>query len=784
MPAPRWRATAVLSAERAASAAPAESIALRLATFTALASFAAAHWAGLVGDPPGGPHAARGGRGGGRRRGAGGARPGPAPAPCRARGVRRRGPSDPAAGPAGRRPSPAPGLARGAGASSGTASTAAWRACRAPTGPTAGPTSGSGSRSCWAPRCCWPCPPCSPSSRWPAGARFLRMGALVLLLVLYGTAVTEHDPGAAASARPGAAGAGGAPGCGCPRLAPREALGAAGVVAAVGLLSVPVAASLDADQPWWNYRDWELFGNGQAVTFDWTHTYGPLDWPRNGTTLLNIKSDRAHYWKVETLDGFDGFRWLRTPTAARAASFRAPARPRSRGPELELLRVQQALGLAVPRDRALALERPDRRRGHHLRGGRRRRGVGIGPTAPRSASADRRSSAATRTPCGPTRPIPRRRRCARLPATARPRCSSTPTWCSRGGARAPSTPARARVPAAARRSRCRCVTGTRPPTRTPRGCSRRRRYGRTYRLASRITAGQPTTYDAVKAMEDYLQRNYRYSERPPSTALPLDAFLFDDRIGYCQQFSGAMALMLRLEGIPARVAAGFSPGSYNRDTGEYRVRDLDAHSWVEVWFNGIGWVPFDPTPAAAPAESQASGLDGGERGRRRRGRGPLPQPGRRALASGPGAPAPVRPTRRGRPSLVGPAGRCRPRPGWRYAAWRTLRRRRRLADGDLRGGAARRAPRRARCASASPFRRPPRCWRSSAAWHAAAGPRPPATPPGCGPTATTPAGPGGPARVGSPRPAPRAHRTRRAPCPRSADCAPFRPQDRGRFSPL
>jgi Transglutaminase-like superfamily len=61
-------------------------------------------------------------------------------------------------------------------------------------------------------------------------------------------------------------------------------------------------------------------------------------------------------------------------------------------------------------------------------------------------------------------------------------------------------------------------------------------------------------------------------------------------------------------GIPARVAAGFSPGSYNRDTEEYRVRDLDAHSWVEVYFTGIGWVPFDPTPIRAPAQSQSSGL--------------------------------------------------------------------------------------------------------------------------------------------------------------------------------
>ena len=67
-----------------------------------------------------------------------------------------------------------------------------------------------------------------------------------------------------------------------------------------------------------------------------------------------------------------------------------------------------------------------------------------------------------------------------------------------------------------------------------------------------------------------------------------------------------MALMLRMLGVPTRVAAGFSPGSYNRDTGEYRIRDLDAHSWVEVYFTGIGWVPFDPTPTAAPAESQSA----------------------------------------------------------------------------------------------------------------------------------------------------------------------------------
>ena len=70
-----------------------------------------------------------------------------------------------------------------------------------------------------------------------------------------------------------------------------------------------------------------------------------------------------------------------------------------------------------------------------------------------------------------------------------------------------------------------------------------------------------------------------------------------------------MALMLRMAGIPARVSTGFAPGSLNADTGEWRVRDLDAHSWVEVSFPDIGWVPFDPTPPVAPAESQSGGAE-------------------------------------------------------------------------------------------------------------------------------------------------------------------------------
>ena len=138
---------------------------------------------------------------------------------------------------------------------------------------------------------------------------------------------------------------------------------------------------------------------------------------------------------------------------------------------------------------------------------------------------------------------------------------------------------------------------------------RRSPYARTYALARSLAEGQPTTYDVVRNTERWLQRELRYSERVPTRAYPLPGFLFEDKVGYCQQFSGAMALMLRMNGIPARVAAGFAPGIYDQATKEYRVRDLDAHSWVEVYFDDIGWVPFDPTPSAAPAEAQAAGTD-------------------------------------------------------------------------------------------------------------------------------------------------------------------------------
>ncbi|MGH9883193.1 MAG: transglutaminase TgpA family protein, partial [Pyrinomonadaceae bacterium] len=119
-----------------------------------------------------------------------------------------------------------------------------------------------------------------------------------------------------------------------------------------------------------------------------------------------------------------------------------------------------------------------------------------------------------------------------------------------------------------------------------------------------------TRYDAARAIESDLQRDYGYMlEMKASGPDPLSDFLFKVRAGHCEYFSTAMAVMLRTEGIAARVVNGFLPGEYNEAAGAYTVRQSDAHSWVEVYFPETNsWVTFDPTPAAGRTEPQSSGL--------------------------------------------------------------------------------------------------------------------------------------------------------------------------------
>jgi transglutaminase-like putative cysteine protease len=141
---------------------------------------------------------------------------------------------------------------------------------------------------------------------------------------------------------------------------------------------------------------------------------------------------------------------------------------------------------------------------------------------------------------------------------------------------------------------------------------------RTNALASRLTEGTTNPYDAVLRMNQYLKETYPYDLSIPPQNREMDAveyFLFEQKRGYCEQFSSSLAVMARSQGIPARVATGYAPGEYNPFTGYYDVRASDAHAWVEVYFPGYGWSTFDPTPSfdSTPWQYRAAGnLQGGK----------------------------------------------------------------------------------------------------------------------------------------------------------------------------
>ncbi len=128
-------------------------------------------------------------------------------------------------------------------------------------------------------------------------------------------------------------------------------------------------------------------------------------------------------------------------------------------------------------------------------------------------------------------------------------------------------------------------------------------------LAAQIVAqaGAQTPYDKAKAIERWLRTYIQYNESipaPPRGSDPIEWFLFDAREGYCNYYASAMILMLRAQGVPARMAAGFAQGTWEADRGVFLVRERDAHTWVEVYFPGYGWAEFEPTADEAPLDRQ------------------------------------------------------------------------------------------------------------------------------------------------------------------------------------
>jgi transglutaminase-like putative cysteine protease len=389
--------------------------------------------------------------------------------------------------------------------------------------------------------------------------------------------------------------------------------GTAAIVAAgVAILALMMAPALDGDEPWWDYESWALgAASARSTSFTWDHTYGPLDWPRDGRELLRVKAKRAAYWKAANLDTFDGLYWTQSDVGDfESDEPRLPfddPRTRARGTEEIRVTVRNlssrsfvTAGFATAVDSPTVREIP---RNDGTWGGSRQL---------------RRGDAYTATIYEPDATIDQRRNAHRdqydLDRYLRIFLTASGTEVGQTGAPRYAVD----IPYfddTFNQVEIRDMRSTdAADARTTREVLTEGPYARTWRLAQRLKGSSATQEDFVQAVLGYLRDGFSYTETPPRSAMNLDGFLFDAKRGYCQQFSGAMALLLRMGGVPARVSTGFTSGSLDSKSGEFVVRDLDAHSWVEVWYGGIGWETFDPTPADAPARAQPNEDEGSSGG--------------------------------------------------------------------------------------------------------------------------------------------------------------------------
>jgi transglutaminase-like putative cysteine protease len=449
-----------------------------------------------------------------------------------------------------------------------------------------------------------------------------------------------------------------------------------GVAALLGLAlagALPIGAAADKEEPWFDYKAWaEGLGPEDPVRFGWEHgDYGPIDWGRTGAEVVRVSASRPSYWKVETLDGFDGVAWRESTGRRRfnGAFDELPdgfANQPGWRDELRVsvrrLRGREVIGAGT------VLNVRDSTRDV-------RRGFTFGSFW--AESELRRGDSYTADVYVP-RPSPGQLAAARAASSAKPDQRSLRIPITGAGEGIPLSPGRFRPMYAEIEftdvdGRGNVAATARYPqldvTDDGDVAMRNSPYARTWRRALQLRRLADDPYEYVLAVNRYLQGSeFRYDERPapyePGVA-PLEAFINDTKAGYCQHYSAAMAMLLRMGGVPARVATGFSPGGYSRSRDAWIVRDTDAHSWVEVWFEGLGWVASIPRPRRRPrAPDQRHRI--GARSRRRRlvidagdaaGGAPTPAPEIRGCAA------------------ISPTTRCATRPRkrrWRRGAGRWL----------------------------------------------------------------------------------------------------------------
>jgi protein-glutamine gamma-glutamyltransferase len=364
-----------------------------------------------------------------------------------------------------------------------------------------------------------------------------------------------------------------------PRRAAASLLaGLAVVVLAVGTASSGTV-SPDGVLDW---RDWNLYpppGTPVGIQYVWDANYGGIEFPEDPTTVLRIRApERALYWRASTLDTFTDDRWIENlyPIALGRERDRIttgpmlPDRAYDRSAwvrqlvRIEALRDAHLVGAGTP----MSVDAPELGRLFHLEGGvttapggvRRGQQYEVRSYVPRPSPLQLRESLPEYPP-GAVRYVTLGR--AGLPLYGEPR-------------------RRAAVDHVLR----------------DRGYESLWPYRPLWRQAQRLAAEATSPYAATLAVERWLRAGggFRYEERPLQARgiPPLADFVTRTRAGYCQHFAGTMALMLRLLGVPARVAVGFTSGTWKE--GVWTVTDHQAHAWVEAWFAGWGWLTFDPTP--------------------------------------------------------------------------------------------------------------------------------------------------------------------------------------------
>lgn len=267
--------------------------------------------------------------------------------------------------------------------------------------------------------------------------------------------------------------------------------------------------------------------------------------------VMTVRSSIASFWRTETYDRWDGSTWSR-----------------SQGPGGSMLEGGQVI--AAPEDLA-AIEGVPSEQEFRIE-------VGYAtavPSAPSPSSVDSTLELAQRsdgTLVSPIRPMSR---------------GSTYTVMSR---QIPTSPDALRV------------AGAQP---VPQGLLDRYAQPqvvteRTAQLARELTDGLDNTYDKVRALEQWMDDNTEYSLDAPLSPAGVDVvdhFLFESRLGWCEQIASSLVVMARVAGLPARLTTGFAPGEWDPVGGRFVVREREAHAWAEVWFPEVGWVTFDPTAA-------------------------------------------------------------------------------------------------------------------------------------------------------------------------------------------